>query len=221
MVMDRARGMIVTVTGGSEQELSGRLTVLLADEDRDTLDHTAATLAALGHRVTPYAISLGEAAQRIAHEDPDLSVVVVHEDAEHALQLVDELARHARGPVVALLESSAADFLAGAAELGIAAFARTHDPEEVRACIEVARRRHAEAARLSEQVEQLEGALERRGLIERAKGILMERHGTDEREAFARLRDHARSRNRTVVEVARAVVEGHALLPGGSDQPHP
>jgi AmiR/NasT family two-component response regulator len=209
------------VAGRGDQELFGRLTVLLADEDRDALDQTAATLAALGHEVTPYAISLGEAAQRIAHEDPDLAVVVVHEDVEHALELVDELGRHARGPVVALLESGAAGFLAAAAELGISAFARTDDPEEVRAAIEVAMRRHADAARLSEQVEQLEGALERRGLIERAKGILMERHGTDEREAFARLRGHARSRNRTVVEVARAVVDGHALLPRGDDTPQP
>jgi response regulator NasT len=41
----------------------------------------------------------------------------------------------------------------------------------------------------------------------------MERHGVDEREAFARLRDHARSGSRRVVEIAQAVLDGHALLP--------
>ena len=50
-------------------------------------------------------------------------------------------------------------------------------------------------------------------MIERAKGILMERHGIDDKTAFGRLRDHARSGNRRVVEVAQAVVDGHALLP--------
>ena len=50
-------------------------------------------------------------------------------------------------------------------------------------------------------------------MIERAKGILMERHGIDERAAFEHLRDHARSQSRRVVDVARAVTEGHALLP--------
>jgi response regulator NasT len=54
-------------------------------------------------------------------------------------------------------------------------------------------------------------------MIERAKGIIMERQSVSEREAFDRLRDHARSRNRTVVDVAASVSEGHALLPKGRD----
>ncbi|MBI5106363.1 MAG: ANTAR domain-containing protein [Solirubrobacterales bacterium] len=63
------------------------------------------------------------------------------------------------------------------------------------------------------KVEQLEGALERRAIIERAKGIVMERHAVGEREAFELLRSHARATSRPVVEVARAVADGHALLP--------
>jgi AmiR/NasT family two-component response regulator len=50
-------------------------------------------------------------------------------------------------------------------------------------------------------------------VIERAKGILMERHGVDDREAFELLREQARSTSRPVIEVAQAVLEGHALLP--------
>ena len=74
-------------------------------------------------------------------------------------------------------------------------------------------RRHAETEHLAEQVGRLESALERRARIERAKGILMERHGLGEREAFEVLRSHARSRSRSVVSIAEAVVDGHALLP--------
>jgi AmiR/NasT family two-component response regulator len=50
-------------------------------------------------------------------------------------------------------------------------------------------------------------------LIERAKGILMERHGIPEQEAFEMLRDQARATNRRVLDVAAAVVEGRPLLP--------
>jgi len=41
----------------------------------------------------------------------------------------------------------------------------------------------------------------------------MERHGVDDRTAFVLLRDHARRHGRSVVDVARSVDEGHALLP--------
>ena len=78
-------------------------------------------------------------------------------------------------------------------------------------------RRHEEKRKLVEQIQRLESALERRAVIERAKGIIMERHSVSEREAFDRLRDHARSRNRTVVDVAASVSEGHALLPKARD----
>jgi response regulator NasT len=55
-------------------------------------------------------------------------------------------------------------------------------------------------------------------VIERAKGILMERHSVDDRRAFELLRDHSRSGGRRVVDVAQSVLDGHALLPGKSGQ---
>ena len=59
---------------------------------------------------------------------------------------------------------------------------------------------------------ELEGAFARRAVTERAKGILMERHSVDEPHAFEMLREHSRRVNRRVVDVAGAVVDGHALL---------
>ena len=59
----------------------------------------------------------------------------------------------------------------------------------------------------------LEGAFGRRALTERAKGVLMERHGIDEEAAFNMLRDTARRSNRKIVDVADAVVTTHRLLP--------
>jgi response regulator NasT len=107
--------------------------------------------------------------------------------------------------------------VARAAERGISAYVESNNPKNVQSAIEVSIRRYREAARLNEKVSHLESALERRAVIERAKGIVMERQRIGEREAFDRLRDQARSTNRRVVEVAQAVVDGHALLPPRAD----
>jgi len=63
------------------------------------------------------------------------------------------------------------------------------------------------------EFQNLEGAFGRRALIERAKGILMERHAVDEGHAFEMLRAHSRSSNRKLTTIAEAVVDGHRLLP--------
>jgi len=189
------------------------LTVLAADEDEQTLRQTDEILADLGHRVTAHAVSVAGAGDIIAREDPDLSVVVVDDDDEHALDLIEEIGEYARGPVIALVANHASDFIARAVERGVYAFARPRFRDEVQGAIELALRRHGDKVRLSEQVEQLQSALERRGTIERAKGILMERHGVDDRGAFELLRQQARSSNRRVVDLAHAVAESLPLLP--------
>jgi AmiR/NasT family two-component response regulator len=198
-----------------------RLKVLLADEDEGALRVTAALVRELGHEVTEMAIGIQAAAEVIARDDPELSIVVVYKHDGYALELIEEIAEFARGPVIAILEREDADFVAAAAERGIFAYSRLGDAASIQSAIEVAIRRHAEKRELVEQVQRLETALERRALIERAKGILMERHEVDERKAFDRLRDHARSRNRTVVDVAASVAEGHALLPKTRDPAAP
>lgn len=193
------------------------LRILAADEDESTLCAVDELLAQLGHTVTAHAVTLRQAAELIASEEPDLSVVAVHDDDEHALELIEEINEFASGPVIALLGEHRPDFVSQAADRGIDAFARPRSVGEVQGAIELAMRHHAETARLVEQVEQLEGALERRGTIERAKGILMERHGVDDRKAFELLRQQARRSNRRVVDLALAVADGHALLPGRAE----
>ena len=189
------------------------LRVLIADEDKSALERLHQVLSRLGHEVTPYAVSVHEAVELIAKEDPQVAIVVDHTDDEHALALIAEAVEIASGPVIAQLPDAHVEFLSRAAERGISAYVESMDPESVQGAIEIAVRRYREASQLHEKVGQLEGALERRGVIERAKGILMERHGVAEREAFELLRDHARASGRRVVEVAQSVLDGHALLP--------
>lgn len=186
------------------------LRVLAADEDPDALEQTATLLRTLGHEVTACTASVAEACELIARDEPDAAVVVVHDDVDHALDLIDELSEAASGPVVALLTGDDATFAEEAARRGISALTTTPTGEGLQSALEIAVRRHAETARLNEQVEQLENALERRAVIERAKGILMERHGLAERAAFDVLRAAARGTSRKVVDLARDVSAGTA-----------
>ena len=72
--------------------------------------------------------------------------------------------------------------------------------------IHAARARHAELAALREEAESLAEALATRKVVERAKGLLMEREGLTEEEAFGRLRRASQSSNRPMKVVAEAIV---------------
>ncbi len=74
--------------------------------------------------------------------------------------------------------------------------------------------RTAIEAHLKDQVvQQLQDALDRRVVIEQAKGILMEREGLTPQAAFERIRRHARSHRERVSDVARRIIEGTPLEP--------
>ena len=72
-----------------------------------------------------------------------------------------------------------------------------------------------EAARLAVTVAQLEHALAARVRVEQAIGVLAERHRLRPREAFALLRNVARSGGQRVIDIAEAVVDStsNPLLP--------
>src|SRR3954454_17159199 len=160
--------------------MESNLRVLIADEDQSALEGLRATLEQLGHEVLPFAVSVRAAAARgaaelIAREEPNLTIVMVHRDDEHALLLISEAVEYATGPVIATVRDGDADFVARAAEHGISAYVEGTAPQSVQGAIEIALRRHRETEELAGKVDQLEGALERRVVSERAKGILMER----------------------------------------------
>lgn len=214
----------MTPRGARQARLSTRqpiqrgLRILIADEDKQALDDLARVLQELGHKVIAKAVRIDEVSREVAAEDPEVAMVKLHEDTEHALELIDTIVDEAECPVIALMEVESLDFIGKAADRGIHAYVKPMSQATVQGAIEVAIRRHAELAHFSEAVSQLEGALDRRATIERAKGILMERHSVGDQEAFELLRAHARRNNRKVIEVAHAVSEGHALLPKHGDE---
>ncbi len=72
--------------------------------------------------------------------------------------------------------------------------------------IQAASARHEELTALREEAESLSEALATRKLVERAKGLLMERESLTEREAFGRLRRASQVSGRPMRVVAEALI---------------
>ena len=109
--------------------------------------------------------------------------------------------------MIVLLHARDPEFVKEASRRGVFAHISDADVEDWQSSIDIVLHRFAE-------YHALQGAFGRRALIERAKGILMERHDIDEADAFEMLRDRSRVDNRKLIDLAAAVVDGHRLLPG-------
>jgi response regulator NasT len=185
------------------------LRVLIANERRDRLALVAPIVAALGHEVIAREIDVDEVGPVTARERPDVALVGLGESSQHALVLIEKIVQEAFCPVILLIHEANPSFVREASKRGIFAYitdSEGEDAPEWQSSIDIVLRRFAE-------YHDLEGAFGRRAVTERAKGILMERHSVGEAAAFELLRSHARSSNRKLVDVATAVVDGHALLP--------
>jgi ANTAR domain len=79
--------------------------------------------------------------------------------------------------------------------------------------------RDEEIAALRRTVGQLEHALASRVSVERAIGVLAERHGTTPREAFEQLRRHARSEGRPAQDLAAEVLDELLARAAGANAP--
>lgn len=141
-----------------------------------------------------------------ARERPDIALVGLGASSQHALDLIDKIVREAACPVIALLHEPDPAFVKEASKRGVFAHISDDDVEDWQSSIDIVLRRFAE-------YHDLRGAFGRRAAIERAKGILMERHSIDEDAAFEMLREQSRIDNRKLIDLATAVVDGHRLLP--------
>ncbi len=182
------------------------LRVLIANERRDRLELVVPIVASLGHEVIAREIEVDDVGAVTARERPDVALVGLGASSEHALVLIERIVHEAACPVIVLIHAPAPGFVREASKRGVFAYITDGDAAELQNNIDIVLRRFAE-------YHDLEGAFGRRAMIERAKGILMERHSVDDDE---RLRDAAHPRsieNRKLMDIATAVVDGHPLLP--------
>ena len=93
-----------------------------------------------------------------------------------------------------------------AARCGAFAYSLGATPEELQSAIDISLHRFAD-------YHSLQGAFQRRAIIEQAKGILMARHALDADSAFALLRNHSQNSGRKLADIATLIVDSHLLLP--------
>jgi AmiR/NasT family two-component response regulator len=182
------------------------LRVLIANERKDRLALVAPIVVALGHEVIAREIEVEDVGAVTSRERPDVALVGLGQSSEHALELIDRIVHEAACPVIVLLHARDPEFIEEASKRGVFAHISDADVEDWQSSIDIVLRRFAE-------YQELQGAFGRRTLIERAKGILMERHGIDDASAFELLREASRTDNRKLLDLATAVVDGYRLLP--------
>jgi AmiR/NasT family two-component response regulator len=182
------------------------LRVLIANERKDRLALVASVVVSLGHEVIAREIEVEDVGEVTVRERPDVALVGLGGSSEHALDLIDRIVREASCPVIVLIHARNPDFVKEASKRGVFAHISDTEVEDWQSSIDIVLRRFTE-------YHDLAGAFGRRALTERAKGILMERHSVNEGEAFEMLRDQSRTANRKLIDIAGAVVDGHALLP--------
>jgi AmiR/NasT family two-component response regulator len=182
------------------------LRVLIANQRKDRLALVAAVVVGLGHEVIAREIDVEDVGPVTVRERPDVALVGLGESSAHALDLIDRIVREASCPVIVLLHARDPDFVKQASRRGVFAHISDTDTSEWQSAIDIVLQRFAE-------FHALQGAFGRRALIERAKGILMERHAIDEESAFEMLREYSRKDNRKLIDLATAIVDGHRMLP--------
>ena len=175
------------------------LRVLVADEREQYLEPVSAAVTELGHEVIGHEIEIDRVGKTTVERRPDVAIVALHEDDDHALDLITEIVHGSTCPVMALVRGARRDFVAEAARRGIFAYLDSTSETELQGAIDVAFQRFQEYRKLL-------NAFKDRARIERAKGILMERHEISDQQAFDRMRDEARSSRRRLLEVVDEVL---------------
>jgi AmiR/NasT family two-component response regulator len=177
------------------------LRVLVADARQKYLEAISTAVRDLGHEVIAHEVEIAKVGQATVEHRPDVAIVALHEDTHHALELITEIVDEATCPVMALADGASRDFVAEAAQRGVFAYLDSTEETELQGGIDVALQRY-------QQYRKLLSAFDRRARIERAKGILMERHSLDDREAFERIRREARATRRKLIEVVDELLAG-------------
>jgi len=150
----------------------------------------------------------GEEAVDLARsEQPDLAIMDVKmprlDGIEAARRMLDERPI----PIVMLTAYGQEELVSRAVEAGVFGYlVKPFREQDLLPAIAAARARHDELQELREEAETLGEALAARKVIERAKGLLMEKQQLSEQEAFERLRRASQASQRPLKVVAEAVV---------------
>ena len=155
----------------------------------------------------------GEMAVTLAQKlRPDLVILDVKMPRMDGIEAGAKIAKERIAPVVILTAFSQRDLVERAREAGAMAYVvKPFQKKDLLPTIEMAMSRFTEIVSLEAEVEDLQGRLEARKIIERAKGVLQSEHGMSEPDAFRWIQRTSMNQRRTMRAVAEGVLSGEAL----------
>jgi two-component system, response regulator PdtaR len=190
--------------------------VLIAEDDPVIALALERRLAGAGHEVVARVGDGAAAVAALARHAPDAVIMDIVMPGMDGLEAARRITATRPVPIVAITAHDDPGLLERAIASGVAAYlVKPVDARQVETALALAVTRTAEFQELREQVAELRDALEARKVIERAKGVLMDRVGLTEQQAFARIQKRARDTNTSMLAVARQVIEAAQLLGEG------
>ena len=151
--------------------------------------------------------------QRLAQIQPDLIIVDAESQARDTLEHVVMATRHARRPIVLFTDDDDTTHMKDAIAAGVTAYvvaglARVR----VKPVLDVAMARFQVEESMRQQLADARSQLSDRKVVERAKGLLMERLALSEEEAYARLRKTAMNKGLKLADLAQRMIDAVDLL---------
>lgn len=151
----------------------------------------------------------GETAVALATElRPDLVIMDIRMPQLDGIEAAKRLSENHIAPVVLLTAFSQKELVEQASEAGALAYVvKPFTPNDLLPAIEIALSRYQQILTLETEVADLVERFETRKLVDRAKGLLNERMGLSEPEAFRWIQKASMDRRTTMQAVAQAVIE--------------
>ena len=150
-----------------------------------------------------------EAVELVRDLRPDLVILDIKMPGLDGLSAAREIAGDRLAAVLMVTAFSQRELVEQARDAGALAYlVKPFQKSELIPAIELAIGRFRELQALSAEVQDLEEQLEARKLVDRAKGILMDRHGLSEQDAFSFIQKRAMAERTKMKAVAEQVVSG-------------
>ena len=187
--------------------------VIAEDEALIRLD-LKETLEEEGYEVVGETGRGDEAVELVDSLKPDLAILDIKMPGIDGLEAARQIAGPRKAAVLILTAFSQRDLIEQARDAGALAYlVKPFQKSELLPAVEVALGRFKEMVALDDEVHGLQEQLETRRVVDRAKGILMDKHGLSESDAFAFIQKTAMNERRTMKSVADEVVAGQLTPP--------
>ena len=183
--------------------------VVIAEDEAIIRLDLKETLQEEGYEVVGETGRGDEAIELVRDLEPDLAILDIKMPGLDGLAAAREISAERQAAVLILTAFSQRDLIEQARDAGALAYlVKPFQRSELIPAVEVALGRFQEMRALEAEVKGLEDQLETRRLVDRAKGLLMDKHGLSENDAFSFIQKTAMRERSTMKSIAQQVIDG-------------